>query len=155
LKCEYKKSNSPKLKVNQLTSLVENEYEMLLTEFNIQVIKRLRRYPLQGYERKRIQTMESKNSSLYGSSKKLDFMLMYLKENMNQFTLGSFFKISQSKVSQWFSFLLPALEYSLDRLGYSPEFGFDYCCEDDFIEYISGDVTERELPRKRCYNAQK
>lgn len=149
------KSDSPKLKVNQLTSLVDKEYEMLLDEFNVQVTKRLRRYTLQGQERKRIQLRESKNSSLYGSSRKLDFMLLYFKENMNQTALGIFFKISQPKVSQWFSFLLPALEYSLDRLGYSPELGSDYHQKDDSTEYISGDVTERELPRKRCYDAQK
>ena len=80
---------------------------------------------------------------------------MYLKENMNQTTLGSFFEMSQSKVSQWFTFLIPALEYSLERLGYSPDFGSDYRHKDDLTEYLSGDVTERELPRKRCYEAQK
>lgn len=149
------KPNSPRLKVNELTSLTSIEYEMILKIFDIQVQKRLKRYTLQGYARKRIQSVESKNSSLYGSIKKLDFILMYLKENMNQSTLGSFFKISQSKVSQWFSFLLPALEYSLDRLGYSPEFSSDYHHKDDSTEYLSGDVTERELPRKRCYDAQK
>lgn len=128
---------------------------MLLKEFDIEVCKRLRRYTLQGHQRKRVQMAESKNSSLYGSSKKLEFILMYLKENMNQTTLGSFFKMSQSKVSQWFTFLIPALEYSLDRLGYSPVFGCDYRHKDDSTEYLSGDVTERELPRKRCYEAQK
>ena len=148
-------SNSPKLKVNQLTSLTDIEYEMLLKAFDIEVCTRLRKYTLQGHQRKRIQKLESRNSSLYGSSKKLKFMLMYLKENMNQTTLGSFFEMSQSKVSQWFTFLIPALEYSLERLGYSPDFGSDYRHKDDLTEYLSGDVTERELPRKRCYEAQK
>jgi len=150
-----KEPNSPSLKVNQLTTLTAKEYETILKEFDFQVRQRLKRYTLQGYCRKRIQSVESKNSSLYGSSKKLDFMLIYLKENMNQSTLGHFFNMSQSKVSQWFSFLLPALEYSLDCLGYSPVFGSNYRHIDDSIEYISGDVTERELPRKRCYKAQK
>ena len=149
------KPNSSGVKVNQLTTLTRKEYEIVLKEFDYRVVQKLKRYTLQGHQRKRIQNRESKNSSLSGSAKKLNFMLMYLKSNMNQSTLGSYFEMSQSKVSQWFSFLVPVLEYSLDRLGYSPVFGFNYEHEDDSTEYLLGDVTDRDLPRKRCYEAQK
>jgi len=148
-------SNNSTIKVNQLTSLTSKEYEILLKEFDYQVLQKLKRKTLQGHQRKRIQARESINSSLYGSDKKLKFILMYLKGNMNQSLLGSFFKMSQPKVSQWFSYLLPVLELSLDRLGYSPVFGTSYEHKDRTTEYLSGDITDRDLPRKGCYDAQK
>lgn len=135
--------------------MTSKEYDILLCVFDKEVVQKLKRKTLQGHYRKRIQYKESRNSSLLGSAKKLDFMLMYLKGNMNQSLLGFSFGLSQPKVSQWFSFLLPVLERSLDQLGYSPVFGLDYEHKDDETEYLAGDITERLLPRKRCYDAQK
>lgn len=148
-------SNSSKVKVNQLTSLTDEEFEILLKEFDYQVVQKLKRTTLQGHQRKRVQCVESINSSLYGSRNKLNFMLMYLKGNMNQSLLGSCFGMCQPKVSQWFSFLLPVLESSLDKLGYSPQFGTNYDHKKESTEYLSGDVMDRDLPRKKCYQAQK
>jgi len=63
--------------------------------------------------------------------------------------------MSQPKVSQWFSYLLPVLEESLKRLGYLPVFQENYTHFDQKDDYVFGDITERELPRKMCYEAQK
>jgi hypothetical protein len=134
--------------------LTEEEYEILLGEFDVQVKKEMRFRTLKGERRKRELKKESPNSSLFGSAKKLDFMLMYLKGNMTQMFIGDRFSMSQPKVSQWFSFLLPALESSLDRLGFSPEFGMDYKHKDKGESHLMGDVTERQIPRKTCYDAQ-
>ena len=103
-----KKQNikNSKPKVNQISSLTNEEAEKLLEVFEKKVSNKLKMYTLQGKKRQRIQQVESKNCSLLGSSKKLEFMLLYLKGNMNQEILGHFYKISQSKVSQWFSYLL-------------------------------------------------
>lgn len=150
-----KRTNNSTVKVNQLTSLTRQEYEIILEKFDYTVTQKLRMYTLQGERRKRFQQKESKNSSLLGSSKKLDFMLLYFKENMNQYTLGHFYKMSQPKVSQWFSYLLPVLEDSLKRLGYLPVFQESYTHSNQEDDYVFGDITERELPRKRCYEAQK
>jgi hypothetical protein len=135
--------------------LTTEEYEILLEKFDYSVKQNMKMYTLQGERRKRVQAEESKNSSLLGSRKKLDFMLVYMKENMNQYTLGYFLKMSQSKVSQWFSYLLPVLEESLKRLGYLPVFQEEYTHCNQKEDYVFGDITERELPRKKCYEAQK
>ena len=150
-----KRTNNSTIKVNQLTSLTTQEYEIILETFNYSVTQKLKMYTLQGSRRKRYQQKESSNSSLLGSRKKLDFMLLYLKDNMNQHTLGHFYKMSQAKVSQWFSYLLPVLEESLKRLGYVPLFQESYTHSNQKDDYVFGDITERELPRKRCYEAQK
>jgi len=63
--------------------------------------------------------------------------------------------MSQPKVSQWFSYLLPVLEDSLKRLGYLPVFQESYTHSNQEDDYVFGDITERELPRKRCHEAQK
>lgn len=148
-------TNNSTNKVNQLTSLTAQEYQILLKEFDYRAIQKMKRYTLQGYERKRIQQKESRNSSLLGSVKKLDFMLLYLKENMNQHVIGAFYKMSQSKVSQWFSYLLPVLEKSLKELNFIPVYGEMYKHSNQSDDYVFGDVTERDLPRKRCYEAQR
>jgi hypothetical protein len=152
-----KKQNikNSKPKVNQLSSLTNEEMEKLLKVFKEKVRQRIKMYTLQGKRRKRIQLKESKNSSLLGSKKKLEFILLYLKGNMNQIILGHFFEMSQSKVSQWFSYLLPVLESSLRKLGYMPVYQECYYHKNQKDAYVFGDVTERELPRKTCYKAQK
>lgn len=148
-------TNNSTVKVNQLTSLTEQEYEILLETFDYVVTQKIKMYTLQGKRRKRFQQKESRNSSLFGSRKKLGFMLLYLKENMNQSILGHFYEMSQSKVSQWLSYLLSVLEESLKRLGYTPVFQESYYHSNQKDDYVFGDITERELPRKRCYKAQK
>ena len=152
-----KKQNikNSKPKDNQLSSLTNEETEKLLAVFTKKVEQRQRMYTLQGKRRKRIEQEESINTSLLGSGKKLEFILLYLKENMNQSTLGYFYEMTQSKVSQWLSFLLPVLESALKELGYMPVYQDVYIHENQSDSYVFGDVTERELPRKVCYEAQK
>lgn len=144
-----------KLKVNQLSSLTNEETEKLLEVFKEKVTDRMRNYTLQGRLRKHKQYKEPTNSSLLGIEKKLEFILLYLKGNMNQSILGHFYKMSQSKVSQWFSYLLPLLESSLDKLGYMPVYQSHYKHKEQKDTYVFGDITERELPRKTCYKSQK
>jgi len=150
-----KQSKSSRPKVNQLTSLTDEEFEILLSKFDFEVKKKIKVYTLKGQVRKHIACSESLKSSLYGSRNKLNFMLMGLKENMTQELLGMCFQLSQPKVSEWFSYLLPVLESSLEKLGVCPEFGMNYQHKDKGETHLSGDVTEREIPRKTCYSAQK
>jgi len=95
-----KNVKNSKVKVNQLTSLTAQEWENILVLFSKKVKEKQECYTLQGKLRKRFQRLESRNSSLLGSEKKLSFLLLYLKEQMNQYTLGHFYKMSQPKVSQ-------------------------------------------------------
>jgi hypothetical protein len=89
-----KRTNNSRVKVTQLTSLTTEEYEIILERFDYSVSQKIKMYTLQGNRRKRFQQNESNNSSLLGSSKKLDFMFLYLKENMNQHTFGYFYGMS-------------------------------------------------------------
>ncbi|MEQ6118006.1 transposase family protein, partial [Reichenbachiella sp. MALMAid0571] len=86
-------------------------------------------------------------SSLYGSKSKLDFILMYLKENPNQYYHGEMFDMSQSKVSEWVSYLLPALEASLAKMKVMPQSGYCYRQRDKEVDYLLVDVTERQVVR--------
>lgn len=138
-----------------LTSLEATEYELLLEKFDERITKKLKRYTLKGTLRKVAQRREHKSSSLYGSRLKLDFLLIYLKENMNQLTLGHFYQMSQSKVSEWISYLLPVLEESLSALDYDAKYGDHYVHNDQSTTYLAADVTERSVPRKLCRKAQK
>ncbi len=147
--------HTSKLQVNQLTSLTEQEYATILEVFDRKFYSKWRRYTLQGHIRKRVQAQESKNSSLLGSAKKLTFLLLYLKEQMNQYTLGHFYSMSQPKVSQWISYLLPVLEESLEQLGMMPCYQEYYSHSNEQSCYLAADVTERAIPRKVCYAAQK
>ena len=149
------KSNSSRPKVNQLTSLTEEEFEKLLSVFDIQVKKKLKIYTLKGERRKYKSSSEASNSSLPGSRNKLNFMLMGMKENMTQHLLGTCFGMCQSKASEWFDYLLPVLEISMEKQGLCPEFGMDYVHQDNGETHLSGDVTEREIQRKTCHSAQK
>lgn len=147
------KGTTPKLR--SLTSLNQDEYSSLLGVFEIEVEKKLRNYTLKGQPRKRQSYSEQKNSSLYGSSRKLEFILMYLKENPNQSYQGYAFGMSQSKVSEWVYFLSPVLEESLKKLGFMPQTGTYYACQEEDMDYLLMDVTERQVPRRTDMEAQK
>ena len=113
-------------------------------------------YTLKGKRREYKVHRERKDSSLYGSIPKLDFLLMYLKENAYQIYHAQMFEMSQSKVSEWVRFLLPVLEESLSKLGVMPQTGSDFVLNNPDNEcFVVINVTERRVPRKTDYEAQK
>ena len=137
------KTKGTDAKLRSLTSLNQAEYDSLLELFAKKVEKKLRNYTLKGKPRERPSYQEQTNSSLYGSDRKLAFMLMYMKENPNQSYQGYSFDMSQSKVSEWVHFLSPVLESSLIKLGFMPQIGDSYQCKDPDADYLLMDVTER------------
>lgn len=142
-------------KFRALTSLNQSEYDFLYPVFDLLVCERLQHYTLKGMRRLTKSYVEAGNSSLYGSHSKLDFLLMYLKENASQAYHGCLFGISQSKVSEWVSFLLPILESCLFKLGFMPETGSVFRFSPEAVtDYLIGDVTERAIPRRKCHQAQ-
>lgn len=142
-------------KFRALTTLKQTEYEELLPIFDELVSKKMMYYTLKGMPRTKIIFKEAKNSSLPGSRAKLDFMLLYMKENANQAYHGCMFDMSQAKVSEWVSFLSPVLEQALKRLGYMPQTGDTYKHRGQGKQgFLLADVTEREVPRRCCYQAQ-
>ena len=138
-----------------LLSLEANEYSLLYSIFAKKVEKKLRRYTLKGNLRSVAIYKERLNSSLQGSRLKLDFILVYLKSNPTQCLMAYLYGMSQSKVSEWISFLLPVLEASLQALKVCAEYGDTYIHKDSTSPYLLGDVVEKEVPRKSCYKAQK
>ncbi|UZR99090.1 transposase family protein [Chondrinema litorale] len=135
-------------KLRALTSLNQVEYRKILNIFSQQVSQKCSVMTLKGKRRVYRSYKEHINSSLYGSRAKLDFILMYLKENPNQAYHGACFGMAQSKVSEWIRFLLPVLEETLHRLGYMPESMNNFQANESF-DYLLIDVTERIVPR-RC-----
>src|SRR5690606_4343033 len=95
------------------------------------------------------------NSSLYGSRSKLDFLLMYLKENPNQAHHACLFEMSQSKVSEWIKFLFPVLESCLSKLKCMPASGSTFQPAAEIqTDYLIADVSERVISRRCCKQAQ-
>ena len=149
------KSEATNRKFRALTSLNQDEYAKVLNIFDELVCHKLRHYTLKGDRRIAANYKESIRSSLYGSKKKLDFLLMYMKENPNQSYHGYTFGMSQSKVSEWLSFLAPVLEESLQKLGVMPKTGYHYRHDMEESEYLLVDVTERQVSRRDSNEGQK
>ena len=106
MKQNQNKSQPTESKLRSLTSLNQEEYDRLLSIFDPLIKKKLANYTLKGQMRIFSIDEEPANSSLYGSKAKLDFILMYLKENPNQSYHGKMFGICQSKVSEWVYYLV-------------------------------------------------
>lgn len=134
-------------KLRSLVSLNQREYDHLLSVFDPLIRKKLSICTLKGQLRLFPEEEESIRSSLYGSRAKLDFILMYLKENPNQCYHGELFEMSQSKVSEWVSYLLPVLEESLAKMDVMPQSGYSYQQTDKEVDYLLVDVTERQVVR--------
>ena len=110
-------------KLRALMSLNQVCDQAVLHVFDRYVVARLSVYTLKGKVRALPSFKEAVNSSLYGSVSKLDFMLLYLKENPTQSYHGCLFDLSQAKVSEWFKLLLPLLAAALEELGLVPPGG--------------------------------
>lgn len=147
VKQNQNRSKSTEGKLRSLVSLNQGEYDVLLSTFDTLIKKKLAYYTLKGQMRLFPIDEEPTNSSLYGSKAKLDFILMYLKENPNQSYHGKMFDICQSKVSEWISYLLPVLEESLRKIKVMPQTGFHYEYSNNHADYLLVDVTEREVVR--------
>lgn len=72
---------------------------------------------------------------------------MYLKENPNQAYHSQLFNISQSKVSECVSYLLPVLEHSLKKMAFMPQTGYQFKVQPKDFQFLLVDVTERQVPR--------
>jgi len=141
-------------KFNASTSLNQEEFNTLLSIFQILIDDKLTYFTLKGDRRKIPQYRESKNSSLFGAEKKLRFILQYFKENPTQSFFGCVYNITQSKVSEWIHFLTPVLEKSLKEMSFIPKTGFSYeHTKDDSVLCV--DVTENKVPRQTNYMNQK
>ncbi len=67
-------------KITALTTLNQSEYDKLFSVFSPLMEEKISLYTLKGKNRSSRKYKESKRSSLFGSNKKLNFILIYLKE---------------------------------------------------------------------------
>lgn len=146
---------STESKLRSLLSLNQHEYDHLMDFFDPLIKEKLSVVTLKGQLRLFRSYDEPVNSSLYGSKAKLDFILMYLKENPNQCFHGELFGMSQSKVSEWISYLLPVLEKALNKIGVMPQTGYQFKELPLETDCLLVDVTERQVPRDVDYDNQK
>ena len=134
-------------KLRSLLSLNQIAYDDLLSVFAPLITRKLSHYTLKGQMRLFPLEEESPLSSWYGSRTKPDFILTYLKETPNQCYHGELFDMSQSKVSEWVSYLLPVPEASLIKMKGMPQSGYCYQQTEKEVDYLLVDVTERQVVR--------
>ena len=142
-------------KYNLFSGVLLQKKEIIYPVFDELVRDKICYYTLKGKERKHPCYKEYKNSGLYESHAKLDFILSYVKHSPDQRYHGCMFNMTQSKVSEWIHFLLPVLASSLIKLKAAPIMGdvFSYDSK-DLLDFLSIDVTEIYIPRKTDYKAQ-
>mgnify|MGYP000391769354 CR=1 FL=1 len=68
-------------KFRALTSITQDEYNTIYSVFDGLMSSKILNYTLKGEKRVVKEYQERKNSSLQGTQSKLDFILLYLKEN--------------------------------------------------------------------------
>lgn len=141
-------------KLKRLTTLTQEEFEKLYTKFAPMMEAKLELYTLKGELRKIRKYKESSLSSLSGSRTKLEFILLYLKEHPSQDFMANTYAMSQSKVSEWITYILPVLRESLNKLGVLPSRGSDFSIRED-LDCILCDVTERQVNRSIDMEVQK
>ena len=143
-----------------LTSLKPAEFDQLLSHFSPISEKYLEYHDVFGKKRKFQRFSEIKSSSLYGSSAKLFFILIYLKTNTLQELIGTMFDLSQGKVSQWVKVLLPLLHKSLKKANCMPATTAEELYERllqvaQTEKIILHDAVERPVSRQMDKNNQK
>jgi hypothetical protein len=141
-------TNHPELVL--LTSLTAAEFMHLLSVFDPICQHYFQYYDLEGHPRRIPKYQEDARSSLPGSSSKLHFILMDLKENPRQHYHAQLFDMQQPRVSKWIKILLPLLQQALSRLQVLPKrFGYElYAFLQTFTRYVLlMDATERPIPR--------
>jgi hypothetical protein len=103
-----------------LTSLIPDEFELLIPPFEEAFQAHMARWRLDGKPRTARQFSVYKNCPLPTPEDRLFFLLTYLKTYSLQVVQGRLFGMGQSKANQWIHVLLPPLQVALRSLGDSP-----------------------------------
>ncbi|MFP4089058.1 MAG: transposase family protein [Cyclobacteriaceae bacterium] len=109
----------------KLTSLHPAEFMQLLSVFDPLCRDYFRHFDLEGNLRRISKFEDDARCSLPGSTEKLLFILVYIKENPRQHYQGQLFGMQQPRLSKWIKLLLPLLEKALKKLAVLPKrFGY-------------------------------
>ena len=115
----YEKIIKTKDRLQSLTSLNEPEFKNLSILVDQSLKHRMKMQTIQGGERKK-QFAFYKNSPLSTAEDRLLFVLLFLKQNINQDLLATIFDMPQSKIHHWLYTMLYALRDALQSSGDAP-----------------------------------
>ena len=117
----YADIREKKERVLRLTGFTPDEFVSLSHEFRPVWEKFIRRYTLEGKERKRQVKKERKNAMLPKVEDKLLFLLYSLKNYPTQEALATQFNMEQPHANMWLRVLRPLLSEALAQAGDLPE----------------------------------
>ena len=140
-----------------LTSLGVDEFNKLLSVFDVKCQKYFRYRTITGGHRAHPSSNEHGNTKLKGSGQKLFFILLYLKTNSLQELMGAMFGLSQASVGLIIKVLLDLLNDSLRQMGLQPYRDgtlLKKALEDHEEKVFLLDGTERIIQRNICEVAQ-
>jgi DDE superfamily endonuclease len=106
--------------VLDLTSLTVDEFEALVTPFEVAFLQYMAEWTFHGRCRQSRRYTTYKNCPLPTPADRLLFMLVYLKQNTIQTLHGRLCGMRQSKANHWIHVLLPVLRNTLRALGDAP-----------------------------------
>ena len=118
---QYAAIREKKDRVLRLTGFTPDEFEALHQLFDVKWASFIRRYTLEGKERKRQVQKERKNAMLPKVEDKLLFLLYSLKNYPTQEALATQFNMEQPHANMWLRVLRPLLSEALAQGGDLPE----------------------------------
>src|SRR5215216_999415 len=107
-------------RILDLTSLTEEEFEVIVTPFDQAFLAHMKDWTLEGKPRTGRRYSQYVNCPLPSPEDRLLFILTYLKQAPTQAFQGAAFGMGQPKANQWIQALLPALRNALASLGDLP-----------------------------------
>lgn len=119
-KLRYEEIKHKATTVLDMTSLTEEEFELLVPAFETAFQAHMAEWRLDGKPRTARSYTTYTNCPLPDPEDRLLFILSYLKTNPLQVAHGLLFGLSQGKTNQWIHVLLPVLRNSLRNLGDAP-----------------------------------
>ena len=103
-----------KSRLLNLTGLELEEFEHLKPFFEEAFTERMKLFNVDGTARKNRPYVEYETASLPSIEEKLFFVLLFIKQNLTQEVMAFMFGMSQSKIHEWLSTLIPVLKESLN-----------------------------------------
>jgi hypothetical protein len=107
-------------RILDLTSLTEEEFEVIVTPFDQAFLAYMQDWTLEGKPRTGRRYSQYATCPLPSPEDRLLFILAYLKQAPTQAFQGAAFGMGQPKANQWIHVLLPALYQALASFGDLP-----------------------------------
>jgi hypothetical protein len=116
----YKDLKGKKYELLDLTSLTEEEFELLVVPFEQHFQAHMVQWRIDGQPRQERRYTTYKNSPLPSAEDRLLFIMVYVKTHSLQVVHGRLFGLPQCKANTWIHLLLGILQTTLQALGDAP-----------------------------------